>query len=302
MLGPVYSALERVRSFLRGIGWLPRVLRLAALIAGLLTIVQMNLPWMQVKFTNAVHSGDGYDWTAGEVGNGAEVLLFGLLLLVLVLLGNWRGEFTCAFAMLLGFFIAFETGRQLVHLRDFVDHANLVTAPKYPGSGYVVGPGPYAAMAAGLIAIAVGVIGSLASEPVRPDRTGEPIYHLVEESEFRACVGRGVYHPGSLDRDGFVHCSFRESVLTVANDYFSRPNSPVLLLEILPDAVEADTKYEAAAPLPGAGATHLHTGPLFPHVYGPIELEAIEGIGVLGRSPDGYSWPEEFFPYEVILG
>jgi hypothetical protein len=38
-----------------------------------------------------------------------------------------------------------------------------------------------------------------------------------------------------------------------------------------------------------------------PHVYGPIELQAIEGVGVLGKTSDGYAWPEEFFPIDVAL-
>ena len=121
-----------------------------------------------------------------------------------------------------------------------------------------------------------------------------PIYHLVEEADFRASSDAHVYRPASLARDGFVHCSLESSVIAVANDYYATPRSPLLLLRIDPSALVAETKYEAAAPLPGAAATHLDSAPVFPHVYGPIELAAIEGIGVMGRTAEGYAWPETF--------
>ena len=128
------------------------------------------------------------------------------------------------------------------------------------------------------------------------------IYHIVTRSDFLACSDSNAYEPSSLRSDGFVHCSLEESVIPVADDYYRGAQGPLLLLKIDPACLKAETKYEEAAPLPGADATHLDSSPVFPHVYGPIELDAIEGVGVLKKTDDGYGWPDEFFPIEVALG
>jgi uncharacterized protein (DUF952 family) len=127
------------------------------------------------------------------------------------------------------------------------------------------------------------------------------IYHIVGEAEFRAACDGAVYRPASLAVDGFVHCSLEPSVIPVANDYYRDAEGPLLLLQIDPWGLTAETRYEQAAPPPGADITHLDSSPVFPHVYGPIDLGAIDGVGVLMKTADGYAWPEEFFPIDVAL-
>jgi uncharacterized protein len=127
------------------------------------------------------------------------------------------------------------------------------------------------------------------------------IYHIVGEADLRSGRDGAVYRPASLAVDGFVHCSLEASVISVANDYYRDAQHPLLLLQIDPWGLTAETKYEAAAPPPGADLTHLDSSPVFPHVYGPIDLAAIDGVGVLARTADGYAWPKEFFPIDVAL-
>lgn len=126
------------------------------------------------------------------------------------------------------------------------------------------------------------------------------IYHLVVEPELHAEIEGALYHPANLDSDGFVHCSNEASVLPVANDYYAEVTERLLVLEIDPAKLTNEVRYEAAAPIAGGGTTHLAGEPQFPHVYGPIDVAAIAGVGVLGRGAEGYTWPDSFAPLSSL--
>jgi uncharacterized protein (DUF952 family) len=127
------------------------------------------------------------------------------------------------------------------------------------------------------------------------------IYHIVIESDIRAQLGGLVYLPSGLRDDGFVHCALETSVVPVANDYYAGAPGRLLLLEIDPRRLASETRYEAAAPTAGAGSSHLASASQFPHVYGPINKEAITGVGVLGRTACGYEWPRGFMSLDSFL-
>ena len=127
------------------------------------------------------------------------------------------------------------------------------------------------------------------------------IYHIVIEPDFRAQMEGALYRPPNLADDGFVHCALRPSVVPVANDYYGGVSERLLLLEIDPRKLAAETRYEAAAPIAGGGSSHLAGAPQFPHVYGPLDREAITGVGVLGRKASGYQWPGVFEPLDSFL-
>ncbi|HTO09327.1 MAG TPA: DUF952 domain-containing protein [Myxococcota bacterium] len=124
-----------------------------------------------------------------------------------------------------------------------------------------------------------------------------PVFHLVSEPELAAGIGASHYTPARFAEDGFVHCcADRASALAVARDYFAGATSAVLLLELDPARLDARLVFEAPAPLPGAPTTHLASAEKFPHVYGPIALRAIAGVGRLERRGDGFAWPAGFAP------
>ena len=127
------------------------------------------------------------------------------------------------------------------------------------------------------------------------------IYHIVTESDLRAHVSGDVYTPASLKDYGFVHCAFQASVIAVSNDYFGEAAESVLLLEIDPERLTSEVRYEAPAPIAGGGTAHLVDAALFPHVYGPINTRAIVRVGVLDVTPDGYHWPAEFEAWDALI-
>ena len=136
----------------------------------------------------------------------------------------------------------------------------------------------------------------------RNELKNEPIYHIVIAAEFRAHSNGFEYVPADFAANGFVHCALEASVLAVADDYYADVDEPLLLLRIDPVRLKSSTRYEAAAPDPTAGAAHLASSPVFPHVYGPIALTAIDGVGILAKGEHGYAWPTVFSSGQDCLG
>lgn len=142
------------------------------------------------------------------------------------------------------------------------------------------------------------------------------IYHLVALAALRrAWVPEGdgaaepstgaAYAPPSLGTEGFVHCAgSRATALAVARDLFAGCREPVACLAIHTGRLRVPVRFEAPAPPAGAGRTHLARATRFPHIYGPVDREAICGAGLLtrrhGPGPD-FGWPERMEPIEVLL-
>lgn len=120
------------------------------------------------------------------------------------------------------------------------------------------------------------------------------IYHIVKQKEYLPQAKKNSYIPISMDEFGFVHCSLEASVISVANDYYSNVKDKLILLKIDPLKLKSETRYEAAVPEKGKGKQHISSSPVFPHIYGPIDNSAIEGIGVLLRGSNGFEWPNKF--------
>ncbi len=120
------------------------------------------------------------------------------------------------------------------------------------------------------------------------------IYHIVKETDYVSALEGESYQPADFHVSGFVHCSLEASVIPVANDYYSSVDDKLLLLRIDPSKLKSQTKYEAAAPEEGMGTTHIGSSSIFPHIYGPIDRGAVDGIGVLRKENGRYLWPNEF--------
>jgi glutathione S-transferase len=109
----------------------------------------------------------------------------------------------------------------------------------------------------------------------------EPIFHIAEAAEWNEALAGGEYRQSTLgytlDQAGFIHCSRRDQVETVANAVY-RERSDLVLLLIDRDKVQAEIRDE-----------NLEGGSeLFPHIYGPLNLDAVTSVlpfppGVDGR-------------------
>jgi uncharacterized protein (DUF952 family) len=101
------------------------------------------------------------------------------------------------------------------------------------------------------------------------------ILHICPHAEWLAALASGVYRAPSLETEGFVHCSRPEQVLPVANRFYQEtPDLVLLWIEV--ELLQSEVRWEAA-----------EGGELFPHVYGPVELDAVSAVTQLIPDPDG---------------
>ncbi|MFH0520843.1 DUF952 domain-containing protein [Streptomyces sp. M41] len=100
------------------------------------------------------------------------------------------------------------------------------------------------------------------------------ILHLTERSLWEAAREHGAYAMSTrgrtLAQEGFIHCSTRAQLPSVAAFLYGSYDGPdeLVVLVVDPARLEAPVKYEA--PEPG--------GEAFPHVYGPIPVDAVVAV------------------------
>lgn len=100
------------------------------------------------------------------------------------------------------------------------------------------------------------------------------IVHICETLAWDEAKRAGEYRPPSVDAEGFIHASLPEQVLGVANRFYAGQND-LLLLWIDPQRLRASIHYEPA------------DGELFPHIYGPLNLDAVQIVLAFPADADG---------------
>lgn len=101
------------------------------------------------------------------------------------------------------------------------------------------------------------------------------IYILCSESTYASAQQAGVYTVDSLANEGFIHASPAHQLTRVANKYYAHLPE-LLVLVVNEQAVQSEVKWEA-----------LSTPEPYPHIYGPLNLEAIMRTEHVSRMPDG---------------
>jgi uncharacterized protein (DUF952 family) len=100
------------------------------------------------------------------------------------------------------------------------------------------------------------------------------IFHITPQSSWERAKQDGFYDGDTLTTEGFIHCSTPQQVGRVASVFFKGQKDLVLLC-IDPSKVQAEIRYEPAA------------GDHYPHVYGSLNLEAVEEVLDLPSNADG---------------
>ncbi|MCB1470122.1 MAG: DUF952 domain-containing protein [Rhizobiaceae bacterium] len=102
------------------------------------------------------------------------------------------------------------------------------------------------------------------------------IYKICPESLWRQAESVGTFAGAPVDlADGFIHFSTVEQVRETAAKHFAG-HDDLLLIAIDPDKLGPSLRYE-----PSRG------GALFPHLYGPLNLNAVSWVRPLPLRPDG---------------
>jgi len=110
------------------------------------------------------------------------------------------------------------------------------------------------------------------------------IFHITTRSAWSDAQENGRYTADSLRIEGFIHCSTLSQVLPVA-DKFYKGEATLILLMIEPALLSSDLKWEA--PSGGPPPPGVSEGDRFPHIYGPINLDAVVKVLDFIRDPNG---------------
>lgn len=107
-----------------------------------------------------------------------------------------------------------------------------------------------------------------------------PIYHIAAAADWADAVAAGAYTVSTKGRtlaeQGFIHASQAAQVVPVANLFYTGDDGLVLLV-IDPERLRAEVRYEQ---VPGSDLP-------FPHIYGPINPDAVTEVLPFAPGPDG---------------
>jgi uncharacterized protein (DUF952 family) len=110
------------------------------------------------------------------------------------------------------------------------------------------------------------------------------ILHATPRDSWSAAQAEGAYRTDSLAGEGFIHCSTAAQIVRVANTLF-KGRQDLVLLVIDPQYLQAELKWEP--PVHPSGVAAPPTDDLFPHLYGPLNLEAVVGVLPFEAGPNG---------------
>jgi uncharacterized protein (DUF952 family) len=110
------------------------------------------------------------------------------------------------------------------------------------------------------------------------------ICHITSRDAWEAAQAGGEFRSPEFDTIGFIHCSTPEQVVLVANAFF-RGQSDLVLLVIEPARLQSPVRWEPPHSTERVPA-FMH-GSVFPHVYGPINLDAVVRVEQLVPSDSG---------------
>jgi uncharacterized protein (DUF952 family) len=107
------------------------------------------------------------------------------------------------------------------------------------------------------------------------------IYHIATSADWERAVRDGEYTTSTsgrtLAQEGFIHASGPSQVTGVANMFYKGIEDDLVVLVIDQERVRAPIRYEEA---PGGGEW-------FPHIYGPLNADAVLAVRPLTPGPDG---------------
>ncbi len=113
-----------------------------------------------------------------------------------------------------------------------------------------------------------------------PSTNNDPIFHLAVPDDWVTAFATGEYRMSTrgvtLEQEGFIHCSTRDQMQDTANRFYGDLDQ-LVVLTIDPHLVPSSIIWES----PGADLDVL-----FPHVYGPLPVAAVNLAVSWHRLPD----------------
>ena len=110
--------------------------------------------------------------------------------------------------------------------------------------------------------------------------------HLTRVDYYNSFAPDAPYLPRDYEQEGFIHCTQGSGLmLQIANKFYREVPGEFQALILDEGKIMAPVKWEPAGSI------------LFPHIYGPLNRDAVIDIVALKRAPDG-----EFIGYARPLG
>lgn len=106
------------------------------------------------------------------------------------------------------------------------------------------------------------------------------LLHLTTRSAWAASRVAGLHRPPSLAEEGFIHLSSPAQVVESAERHY-RGTADLVLLCLDPARLTAPLRYEFA---PSRGEE-------FPHLYGPLNVDAVVAVLDFPEGPGGFVVP-----------
>jgi uncharacterized protein (DUF952 family) len=108
-----------------------------------------------------------------------------------------------------------------------------------------------------------------------------PIYHIATRADWEQAQRDGEYTTSTVGRtladEGFIHASGPAQLTGVANRHYKDVPGDLVVLVIDPERVRSEIRYDN---VPGADTP-------FPHIYGPLNADAVLAAWPLSPGPDG---------------
>ena len=107
------------------------------------------------------------------------------------------------------------------------------------------------------------------------------LYKIMSKQEWETAQAQGIYEGSEVDRrDGFIHLSAAHQVRATAQKHFSG-KTELLLVFVREEGLGQSLKWEVS-----------RGGDLFPHIYGPLPLNAVSEAVPLPLVNGVHQFPE----------
>jgi uncharacterized protein (DUF952 family) len=106
-------------------------------------------------------------------------------------------------------------------------------------------------------------------------REANVAYHLVPVPVWEERGGAPTYVPEAYEQDGFIHTTNGlDPLLQVANMFYTSDQRPFMVLVLDTTKLTSDLRYD-------------DDGQIYPHIYGPLNTDAVTGTLAVDRDRDG---------------
>ena len=113
------------------------------------------------------------------------------------------------------------------------------------------------------------------------------LYHIIKKDEWLKVKNQDEYSPESLKSDGFIHCSKTDQFIMIANSLYKHQKN-IVVLKIIESLIKPKVKFEPPLEAPKSGL-------IFPHIYGPLNLDAVDKVLDLKEDDSGHFYlPEDY--------